>query len=178
MKGSDVHKLIKAFSKIEPESLNGDPISFKGKIVVPYEKDKILKILSAFDAAGDLQVIRNSMYRGISFYLPCTPLYEGTISFLLQDKVLPLNIDEIPNSDLASLNGWCPTGTAEEKKISQRVLEDYGEEQWQKIKAFNEEYCIGNIYARNVGINPKTNKICCFDFQCGVARDKEGHLRV
>lgn len=174
MKSSSLKKLIEAFSLLDKESLNGDPMSFSGKIVVPLDDQYILKIMSKFDAVGDLQILEAAKKEGIDFYLPYEVLYDGTIYLIKQEKLIT---GELPSVELTekdtTLNVWCPGKIKSEETIAYFVRRDYGEEMCEKIRQFNKKYDLGNIYWHNVGFN-KQGDIQCFDFQCGLARDKDG----
>lgn len=181
MQPHELPKLIEGLSVLDNESLNGDPMSFKGKIVVPFGADKILKVASTFDTAGDLQILREAERRGIDFYLQSEVLYQGVMTILAQPKikVVPLPTVDLQGMKWKTLNVWCgETYTTEEEVIYRLALDQYGEEMVNKIKAFNEEFLIGNIYWRNIGVDPETGKIKCYDFQFGRARNEKGELRV
>ena len=51
-----LESLISAFKILDEESLNQDPFSFSGKYVVPLGESNIIKIMSTFDANGELQI--------------------------------------------------------------------------------------------------------------------------
>lgn len=174
MKSSSLNKLIDAFSLLDKESLNGDPMSFSGKIVVPLDDDYILKVMSKFDAIGDLQILEEAKKEGIDFYLPYQVLYDGTIYLIRQERIMTGELAQVELTDKdTTLNAWCPGKIKSEETIAYFVRRDYGEEMADKIRRFNKKYNIGNIYWHNVGFG-KNGNIQCFDFQCGLARDKDG----
>lgn len=176
MKSEQLKQIVSILDFFNEESLNGDPMSFSGKIVVPLDGDKILKISSSFDANGQIQIFKAAKELGIKFYTFPEIVSQGVITLLSQPR---LTLKTIPEIDMfnQTLNCWCPTNTKEEFIISALVLRDYGEEEFEKILDFNRKFDIGNIYWRNIGFD-ENNKIQCFDFHCGKARNAEGRYYV
>lgn len=176
MKSEQLKQIVSILDFFNEESLNGDPMSFSGKIVVPLDGDKILKISSSFDANGQIQIFEAAKELGIKFYTFPEIVSQGVITLLSQPR---LTLKTIPEIDMfnQTLNCWCPTNTKEEFIISALVLRDYGEEEFEKILDFNRKFDIGNIYWRNIGFD-ENNKIQCFDFHCGKARNAEGRYYV
>lgn len=176
MKSNQLNQIISVLDFLNEESLNGDPMSFSGKIVVPLDDDKILKISSTFDANGQIQIFEAAKELGIKFYTFPEIISQGAITFLSQPRLTLKAIPEIESFN-QTLNCWCPTNTKEEFIISSLVLKDYGEKEFEKILDFNKKFDIGNIYWRNIGFDGN-NKIQCFDFHCGKARNEEGRYYV
>lgn len=176
MKSEQLKQIVSTLEFLDKESLNGDPMSFSGKIVVPLDNDKILKISSTFDANGQIQIFEAAKECGIKFYTLPEIISQGLITFLAQPRLTLKPIPKIESS-YQTLNVWCPTNTIEERVISSIVIKDYGYEEFEKILDFNKKFNIGNIYWRNIGFG-KNNKIQCFDFHCGKARDAEGRYYV
>lgn len=179
MTKQDFIAISEALSKLGDSSLNGDPMSFKGKIVLPVEDDKIMKIYCAFDAVGDIQVLEAAQQQKINFFVPVSIIEGNPLVILVQDKLELKEMSTFKHSSgkYCSINKWCDTGTEEELLIADLIVEGYGEDEYHKIKEFTNKYYLGNIYWRNIGFN-KEGKIQCFDFQCGLSRNKEGKLYV
>lgn len=176
MKSEQLKQIVSTLEFLDKESLNGDPMSFSGKIVVPLDDDKILKISSTFDANGQIQIFEAAKELGIRFYTFPEVISQGVITFLSQPRLTLKTIPEVEAFN-QTLNCWCPTNTKEEFIISSLVLKDYGREEFEKILDFNKKFNIGNIYWRNIGFD-ENNKIKCFDFHCGKARNAEGRYYV
>lgn len=171
-----LESLISAFKILDEESLNQDPFSFSGKYVVPLGESNIIKIMSTFDANGELQIEQDAERQGLNFFTQSTVLYQGLVTVLKQPKLTCIPFENRKEYNLPSLNYWCPTDNLEEKVISELVYKHYGEENFYKIKEFCEKWYLGNIYWRNIGFD-KDRKIQCFDFHCGLSRNRKGEYR-
>lgn len=179
MKRTALDKLGQTFAVLGEKSLNGDPVAFNGKFVVPLDgENTIAKILPTTELNGEMQIIQKAQEKGINFFVGGEVVKYGPISFLFQEKLIikPLP-KELPKSKGRSINYWVQNNSsAEEDYIADRVIHDYGRDGYNAIRRFCRQYDLGNMYWRNIGFDSNTKKIKCFDFHSGLLRTKEGFL--
>lgn len=179
MKRTALDKLGQTFAVLGEKSLNGDPVTFNGKFVVPIdEENTIVKILPTTELNGEMQIIQKAQEKGITFFAGGKITKYGPISFLFQEKLVVKKLPEdLPPSKGRSMNYWVRnTSSPEEDYIASRVIHDYGRDGYNEIRRFCKQYDIGNIYWRNIGFDSQTKKIKCFDFHSGLLRTQEGFL--